>query len=185
MKNKFKIIFSVIGLCMIGLTGCKPSYESPLDKPMYETKAPDEPYDIDFIQVHNETIEKLQWGELPKVFPFIKNLEIDGDNKSKTADLMIEVQTGVNSESIEALVTTVAKFMADDAADQDFRLEKSSEVSMGSFYDQYTLQIKVMQDGDLLYDEIVPAGEGFPFDVEVDGNAIINATKLMKESENA
>ncbi len=136
--------------------------------------AADEPYDMDFIQINNDIIDYYSDGSMSKIFPFIKNLDVDGSNDPRSVKLILDVAENVSPDAIDILIADITKQIANEAQIQDFRLTKASSDSFGSFFDLYDYSIKVTQGSETLYDETFNTsdGEAIPFDPSVDGETI-------------
>lgn len=181
MKDMKKIlIMSVALISALSMVACKPSYQAPVEAPDMTTMAADAPYDMDFIQLNNDVIDVL--SRKVDVFPFIKNLDLDGDNGEKTIKVNIEIQQGVSDEAVQVLLSDVTKQIANNAYIQDFRLKKADNTQFGSVYDIYSYTYKVTCGDQVLYDETIPAGEEIPLDPSVDGDVVKEAIEQLKES---
>ena len=90
------------------LVSCKPSYEVPVESPNTETSSADTPYNIDFVQINNEIINTFQTEDHQKIFPFITDLEIDGNNDDKIEQLKAEFERR-NPTQVEKLSMNTAK----------------------------------------------------------------------------
>ena len=181
MKDMKKIlIMSVALISALSMVACKPSYQAPVEAPDMTTMAADAPYDMDFIQLNNDVIDVL--SRKVDVFPFIKNLDLDGDNGEKTIKVNIEIQQGVSDEAVQVLLSDVTKQIANNAYIQDFRLKKADNTQFGSVYDIYSYTYKVTCGDQVLYDETIPAGEEIPLDPSLDGDVVKEAIEQLKES---
>lgn len=171
---RLKLILLLAVIVCFSITACKPSYQSPLETPDTETMAADEPYDMDFIQINNDIIDYYSDGSMSKIFPFIKNLDVDGSNDPRSVKLILDVAENVSPDAIDILIADITKQIANEAQIQDFRLTKASSDSFGSFFDLYDYSIKVTQGSETLYDETFNTsdGEAIPFDPSVDGETI-------------
>ena len=151
-------------LIMIVLTSCKPSYEAPVDAPETSIRSESDPYDIDFIQINNNVIETFQDDYYKTTFPFIKDLEISGDNETMTCDLNLEVAEGVSGDAIIALLTSLTLDIGEEGQMQDFRFELPNGKNFGTFFDKYNYHYVVIQNGETMMDDTVTAGDEMPFD---------------------
>lgn len=181
MKDwKKLLIMSVALISALSMVACKPSYQAPVEAPDMTTMAADAPYDMDFIQLNNDVIDVM--SRKVDVFPFIKNLNLDGDNGEKTIKVNIEIQQGVSDEAVQVLLSDVTKQIANNAYIQDFRLKKADNTQFGSVYDIYSYTYKVTCGDQVLYDETIPAGEKISLDPSVDGDVVKEAIEQLKES---
>lgn len=181
MRDMKKIlIMSVVLISALSMVACRPSYQAPVEDPNMTTMAADAPYDMDFVQLNNDVIDVL--SRKVDVFPFIKNLDLDGDNDDKTIKVNIEIQQGVSDEAVQVLLSDVTKQIANNAYIQDFRLKKADNTQFGSVYDIYSYTYKVTCGDQVLYDETIPAGGEIPLDPSVDGDVIKEALEELRES---
>jgi hypothetical protein len=172
MKFKKFLFLSILAACL--LCSCKPSYEVTPEDPDMETMSPDEPYDFDFVQINNDVLDYYSQSDMLKIFPFIRDISIDGDNKEKTISLTLDVQPGVSKEAVDILLSDITKQIGNEAQIQDFRLTTASSDSFGSVFELYNYTIKVTQGSDMLYDQTIDCshGENIPFEPSVDGTTI-------------
>lgn len=177
---KKMLILGVVIISAMSMVSCKPSYEVPVEAPNMTTMAADAPYDMDFVQLNNDVIDVF--SRKTDIFPFIKDLEIDGNNDQKTIEVKIDVHQGISDEAIQVLLSDVTKQIANNAYIQDFRLKKADDTQFGSVYDIYSYTYKVTSDGETLYDETIPAGGEIPLDPSVDGDVVKEALDQMKNT---
>lgn len=177
---KKMLILGVVIISAMSMVSCKPSYEAPVEAPNMTTMAADAPYDMDFVQLNNDVIDVF--SRKTDIFPFIKDLEIDGNNDQKTIEVKIDVHQGISDEAIQVLLSDVTKQIANNAYIQDFRLKKADDTQFGSVYDIYSYTYKVTSDGETLYDETIPAGGEIPLDPSVDGDVVKEALDQMKNT---
>ena len=181
MKYMKKMLILGVGcISAVSMVACKPSYKAPVEAPNMTTMAADTPYDMDFVQLNNDVIDVF--SRKTDIFPFIKDLEIDGDNDQKTIEVKIDVHQGISDEAIRVLLSDVTKQIANNAYIQDFRLKKADDTQFGSVYDIYSYTYKVTSGGETLYDETIPAGGEIPLDPSVDGDVVKEALDQMKNT---
>lgn len=181
MKYMKKIlILGVVFISAVSMVACKPSYKAPVEAPNMTTMAADAPYDMDFVQLNNDVIDVF--SRKTDIFPFIKDLEIDGDNDQKTIEVKIDVHQGISDEAIQVLLSDVTKQIANNAYIQDFRLKKADDTQFGSVYDIYSYTYMVTSDGETLYDETIPAGGEIPLDPSLDGDVVKEALDQMNNT---
>lgn len=180
---KKMLILGVAFISAVSMAACKPSYKAPVEAPNMTTMAADAPYDMDFVQLNNDVIDVF--SRKTDIFPFIKDLEIDGDNDKKTIEVKIDVHQGISDEAIQVLLSDVTKQIANNAYIQDFRLKKADDTQFGSVYDIYSYTYKVTSDGETLYDEMIPAGSEIPLDPVVDGDVVKEALEQMADAESS
>ena len=183
MNMKKFIILGVAVVMTLSVTACKPSYEAPVADPVMTTAAADTPYDLDFIQLNNDVIESF--SNTHDIFPFIKSLDIDGNNEGKKIEITVDIQQGVSDDAIRIFLSDVTKKVANNAYIQDFRLKKADDTQFGSVYDIYSYTYKVTSGDETLYDETIPAGNEIPLDPSVDGNAVKEALEQMSNGESS
>lgn len=180
---KKMLILGVAFISAISMVACKPSYKAPVEAPNMTTMAADAPYDMDFVQLNNDVIDVF--SRKTDIFPFIKDLEIDGDNDKKTIEVKIDVHQGISDEAIQVLLSDVTKQIANNAYIQDFRLKKADDTQFGSVYDIYSYTYKVTSGGEVLYDETIPAGGEIPLDPSVDGDVVKEALEQLANEESS
>lgn len=171
MKNL--MILNVAVLVAFSITACKPSYEAPVDDPIMTTAPTDAPYEMDFAQLNDDVIDGFSKTHV--VFPFVKSMEISGDNDAKTITATIDIQPDVDDYAIQVLLSDVTKKIDNNAYIQDFRIKQADDTQFGSVYDIYSYTYKVTCGGETLYDETIQPGEDIPLDPSVDGNKIMEA----------
>lgn len=187
-----RLIRNVIMLCVAvtvaaSVSACKPSYEVQKVDPIMTTAPADQPYDLDFIQLNNDVIDSLSMKK--DIFPFIKSVDINGDNDKKSIELNIDIQSGVSDEAVQVLLADVTKRIANNAYIQDFRLKKADYTQFGSVFDIYSYKYKVTCGDETLYDETIAAGEEIPLDPSMDADTVeealdqINSTGAESSSE--
>ncbi|MFO3713516.1 hypothetical protein [Oribacterium sp. P9] len=180
---KKMLILGVMIISAVSMASCKPSYKAPVEAPNMTTMAADAPYDMDFVQLNNDVIDVF--SRKTDVFPFINDLEIDGDNEQKTIEVKIDVHQGISDEAVLVLLSDVTKQIANNAYIQDFRLKKADDTQFGSVYDIYSYTYKVTSGGETLYDETIPAGGEIPLDPSVDGDVVKEALEQMTNEESS
>lgn len=169
------------------VSACKPSYEVQKVDPIMTTAPADQPYELDFIQLNNDVIDSLSMKK--DIFPFIKSVDINGDNDKKSIELSMDIQSGVSDEAVQILIADVTKRIANNAYIQDFRLKKADHTQFGSVFDIYSYTYKVTCGDETLYDETIAAGDDIPLDPSMDGDAVeealdqINSTGAESSSE--
>ncbi len=187
-----RLIRNLMMLCVAvtvaaSVSACKPSYEVQKVDPIMTTAPADQPYDLDFIQLNNDVIDSLSMKK--DIFPFIKSVDINGDNDKKSIELNMDIQSGVSDEAVQILLADVTKRIANNAYIQDFRLKKADYTQFGSVFDIYSYKYKVTCGDETLYDETIAAGEEIPLDPSMDGDAVeealdqINSTGAESSSE--
>lgn len=187
-----RLIRKLIMLCVAvtiaaSISACKPSYEVQKVDPIMTTAPADQPYDLDFIQLNNDVIDSLSMKK--DIFPFIKSVDINGDNDKKSIELSMDIQSGVSDEAVQILLADVTKRIANNAYIQDFRLKKADYTQFGSVFDIYSYTYKVTCGDETLYDETISAGDDIPLDPSMDADAVeealdqINSTGAESSSE--
>ena len=179
MKNL--MIFGVTALAALSVTACKPTYEVPVDDPIMTTAPADAPYEMDFDQLNDDVIDGFSKTHV--VFPFVKSMEIDGNNDAKTITATIDIQPNVDDYAVQVLLSDVTKKIDNNAYIQDFRIKQADDTQFGSVYDIYSYTYKVTCDGETLYDETIQQGSEIPLDPSVDGNKIMESLADEQASE--
>ena len=179
MKNL--MILGVAALAALSVTACKPTYEVPVDDPIMTTAPADAPYEMDFAQLNDDVIDSFSNTHV--VFPFVKSMEISGDNEAKSIEVDIDIQEGVDDYAVQVLLSDVTKKIDNNAYIQDFRIKKADDTQFGSVYDIYSYTYKVTCGGETLYDETIQPGTEIPLDPSVDGNKIMESVANEQADE--
>ena len=179
MKNL--MILGVAVLAALSVTACKPTYEVPVDDPIMTTAPADAPYEMDFDQLNNDVIDSFSKTHV--VFPFVKSMEISGDNDAKSIEVDIDIQEGVDDYAVQVLLSDVTKKIDNNAYIQDFRIKQADDTQFGSVYDIYSYTYKVTCGGEMLYDETIQPGTEIPLDPSVDGNKIMESVANEQANE--
>lgn len=156
------------------LVSCKPSYEVPVESPNTETSSADTPYNIDFVQINNEIINTFQTEDHQKIFPFITDLEIDGNNDDKIINLNLSVIKNTSSEAILKLMSALTIQISNEAHVQDFRFSHPTESDFGSFFTVYSYHYTIKRGEDIFLDETIKQNATIPFDASQDFDTIIS-----------
>ena len=181
MKNL--MILGVAVLAALSVTACKPTYEVPVDDPVMTTAPADAPYEMDFDQLNDDVIDSFSKTHV--VFPFVKSMEISGNNDTKNIEVDIDIQEGVDDYAVQVLLSDVTKKIDNNAYIQDFRIKQADDTQFGSVYDIYSYTYKVTCGGETLYDQTIQPGTEIPLDPSVDGNKIMESVaneQAMEES---
>lgn len=180
-STKNLMILGVAALAALSVSACKPTYEVPVDDPIMTTAPADAPYEMDFDQLNDDVIDGFSKTHV--VFPFVKSMEIDGDNDSKTITATIDIQPNVDDYAVQVLLSDVTKKIDNNAYIQDFRIKKADDTQFGSVYDIYSYTYKVTCGDATLYDTTINAGESIPLDPSVDGNKIMDALEQQEQEK--
>ena len=173
----------IAALAAVSVSACKPTYEAPVDDPIMTTAPADAPYDMDFDQLNDDVIDSFSKTHV--VFPFVKSMEISGNNDTKNIEVDIDIQEGVADEAVQVLLSDVTKKIDNNAYIQDFRIKKADDTQFGSVYDIYSYTYKVTCDGETLYDETIQPGTEIPLDPSVDGNKIMESIAAVQDSDDS
>lgn len=173
------MLISVAAIAAASVSACKPTYEAPVNDPIMTTAPADAPYDMDFDQLNDDVINSFSKTHV--VFPFIKSMEISGNNDAKNIKVDIDIQEGVADGAIQVLLSDVTKKIDNNAYIQDFRIKQADDTQFGSVYDIYSYTYKVTCGDTTLYDTTIEAGESIPLDPSVDGNKIMDAIEQQKQ----
>lgn len=180
-STKNLMILGVAALAALSVSACKPTYEVPVDDPIMTTAHADAPYEMDFDQLNDDVIDGFSKTHV--VFPFVKSMEIDGDNDSKTITATIDIQPNVDDYAVQVLLSDVTKKIDNNAYIQDFRIKQADDTQFGSVYDIYSYTYKVTCGGEVLYDETIQPGTEIPLDPSVDGNKIMESVANEQADE--
>ena len=179
MKNL--MILGVVALAALSVTACKPTYEVPVDDPIMTTAPADAPYEMDFDQLNDDVIDSFSKTHV--VFPFVKSMEISGNNDTKNIEVDIDIQEGVADYAVQVLLSDVTKKIDNNAYIQDFRIKQADDTQFGSVYDIYSYTYKVTCGEETLYDETIQPGTQIPLDPSVDGNKIMESVANAQADE--
>lgn len=182
MKSRKGMIVGLTFLVALSLNACKPTYEAPVNDPVMTTAAADAPYEMDFVQLNDDVIDSFSKTHV--VFPFVKSMEISGDNDSKTIEVEIDVQENAPDYALQVLLSDVTKKIDNNAYIQDFRIKKADDSQFGSVFDIYSYTYKVTCGDTILYDTTIQAGDDIPLDPSVDGNKVMEAIEAQEEKVN-
>ena len=175
------MMVGVAALAAVSVSACKPTYEAPVDDPIMTTAPADAPYEMDFDQLNDDVIDSFSKTHV--VFPFVKSMEISGDNDTKNIEVDIDIQEGVADYAVQVLLSDVTKKIDNNAYIQDFRIKQADDTQFGSVYDIYSYTYKVTCDGETLYDETIQPGTEIPLDPSVDGNKIMESVANEQADE--
>lgn len=175
------MMMGIAALTAASVSACKPTYEAPVDDPIMTTAPADAPYEMDFDQLNDDVIDSFSKTHV--VFPFVKSMEISGNNDTKNIEVDIDIQEGVADEAVQVLLSDVTKKIDNNAYIQDFRIKKADDTQFGSVYDIYSYTYKVTCGEDTLYDETIQPGTEIPLDPSVDGNKIMESVANEQTTE--
>lgn len=176
-----RMMVCIAALAAVSVSACKPTYEAPVDDPIMTTAPADAPYDMDFNQLNDDVIDSFSKTHV--IFPFVKSMEISGNNDTKNIEVDIDIQEGVADEAVQVLLSDVTKKIDNNAYIQDFRIKKADDTQFGSVYDIYSYTYKVTCGDTTLFDTTINAGESIPLDPSVDGNKIMESLAAEQASE--
>ena len=176
-----RMMVCIAALAAVSVSACKPTYEAPVDDPIMTTAPADAPYDMDFNQLNDDVIDSFSKTHV--IFPFVKSMEISGNNDTKNIEVDIDIQEGVADEAVQVLLSDVTKKIDNNAYIQDFRIKKADDTQFGSVYDIYSYTYKVTCGDTILFDTTINAGESIPLDPSVDGNKIMESLAAEQASE--
>lgn len=175
--NKCLMVVSVV-LCAVSLSSCKPSYEVPVNDPIMTTAPADAPYEMDFDQLNDDVIDSFSKTHV--IFPYVKSMDISGDNDAKNIKVTIDIHSDVPEEAVQLLLSDVTKKIDNNAYIQDFRIKKADDTQFGSIYDIYSYTYVVTCNGETLYDETIQPGAEIPFDPSVNSDKIM---EMLEEQQ--
>ena len=176
-----RMMVGIAALAAVSVTACKPTYEAPVDDPVMTTAPADAPYEMDFDQLNDDVIDGFSKTHV--VFPFVKSMEISGDNDAKTITATIDIQPDIDDYAVQVLLSDVTKKIDNNAYIQDFRIKQADDTQFGSVYDIYSYTYKVTCGGETLYDETIQPGTQIPLDPSMDGNKIMESVADEKTDE--
>lgn len=179
-RLKMWMMIGIAVLTAVSVSACKPTYEAPTVDPIMTTAPADAPYEMDFDQLNDDVIDSFSKTHV--VFPFVKSMDISGDNSAKNISVTIDIQSGVSDNAVQVLLSDVTKKIDNNAYIQDFRIKKADDTQFGSVYDIYSYTYKVTCDGESLYDETIQPGDEIPLDPGMDGNKIM---EMLEQQESA
>ena len=163
MKKPIRSLFALFAAAFL-LAGCVP------DKPTEIAANPDfvpgENIEMDFVQLHNDTLEYLASIEDGEPYVFVSNIDINGDGGAKQININASVADGTSEEDCRNFAEAVLRQLGDAANLQDPNFEAGSTDSFGGFFNSYDLHMTVVNDKDnsVIYSLDVPAGEQIPLD---------------------
>lgn len=164
MKKTAILAALVIGTAAL-VTGCVPSSDSTTVEinPDFQTK---QNIELDFVQLHNDTLDGLESIEDGQPFVFISNVDIDGDDKSKTVVIRATAVDGASEDDCKNFASALLCQLNDAAVSQNPAYEASSSESFGTFYDDYSIDLSVADENNdgTIYVLTVPAGDDIPLD---------------------
>lgn len=175
------MMMGMAALAAVSVSACKPTYEAPVDDPVMTTAPEDAPYELDFDQLNDDVIDSFSKTHV--VFPFVKSMEISGDNDAKSIEVDIDIQEGVDDYAVQVLLSDVTKKIDNNAYIQDFRIKQADDTQFGSVYDIFSYTYKVTCGGETLYDETIQPGTQIPLDPSVDGNKIMESVANEQAEE--
>ena len=157
---KKKAILAALMLSVAAFaTGCVPEGDSTTIQvnPDFQEK---QNIQLDFNQLHNDAIEGMQSIEDGEPFVFISDMDISGDNDSKTITVRAKAVEGATSEDCENFAAALLTQINDAAVSQNSSYEASSTSSFGTLYNDYAIDLAVSdENGGFIYTLNVPAGE--------------------------
>ena len=152
------VYIAIALLAFSGLSACKPKY-GVNETPVMTTAAAEVEIPMDFDQIHDDVLDAMN----PKDYPFVKNLNISGDNASKTVEVQVEIVDNVSQEALAVFMDELMKNIANEAFIQDFRYTKSTDTEYGSFFRKYAVHYIITKGEETVEDVTVSPGEKFPF----------------------
>lgn len=158
MKKKVLLAAIVLSFAAFA-TGCVPTEDATNVKVNPDFSA-SQNIELDFNQLHNDAIEAMQSIEDGEPFVFISDLDISGDNSSKTITVRAQSVEGTTQEDCENFAAILLTQINDAAVSQNSNYEVSSPESFGTLYNEYAIDLAVSdENGGTIYTLSVPAGE--------------------------
>ena len=177
MKNniKYLFVFFVAIFSVLAISACTTNINSRVGQ--YAHPSPDSPVfktteGFDFIQMHNDIVDRLN-EEGTDIFYITGNtLDIDGDNEKKEIHLTFEVFPPTSDKEIELAVSWMMKMIGDEAAIQQFKYKAATTESFGTVWNDYDLVINVSRESTTKdktqelpsYVKTIKAGETIPYE---------------------
>lgn len=159
MKKKAILAAFLLSVAAIA-TGCAPQREDTniQEQPDFQTKSNIE---LDFDELHNDAIEGMQSIDDGEPFVFISDLDISGDDSTKTITVRAKAVDGASEEDCENFAAILLTQINDAAVNQDTSYEASTTSSFGTLYNSYAIDLAVTNEtsGDTIYTLNVAAGE--------------------------
>lgn len=159
-RGRLAVFFLAFALLAV-LTACQPSYRPAVLDPM-ATTAEDSPSYIDFLQIHNDIVERYSEGD--ESFPYVKDVEIDGDDGEKWVAIRAEIVEGTSEDALQIFLSTMLYDISEEAVIQDRRYSAPEAGSFGTFYNDYELRVSLSRDGEVWEDAVYGAGDPLPYD---------------------
>ena len=164
MKKGKKPVLRKVGVIALllfsafGLSACKPK-DGKKETPVMTTAAANVEINMDFDQIHNDVVENMD----PKDYPFVKSLNITGDNSTKMVTVTAEIMDNVSTDALNLFLKNLMENIANEAAIQDFRYTRSTDTEFGSFFKKYGVHYTITRGDETVEDVTVNPGDSFPF----------------------
>lgn len=159
MKRNIISAALIIGIMALA-SGCVPTQDATTVEVNPDFSKSDN-IELDFTQLHNDAIDGIASIEGGEPYVFITDLDISGDNDTKTITIRAKAQDGASEEDCRNFAAALLCQINDAAVSQDSNYESSSTDSFGTLYDTYAIDFAVSDDtsGGFIYTLNVPAGE--------------------------
>ena len=166
MKKLSVILTAVIMAALLG--ACVPEARTDINiDPDFSGKGGNVK-ELDFFQVHNDVMDSF--GDA-NPFIFINDVEISGNNGTKTVYINAKCMEGVEKEDADMFISACMRYIADSASVQLRDLEGSSRNSFGSIWNTYSLEATVTADtegAETVSKISIPAGTEIPLDPDIE-----------------
>ncbi len=163
MKKSIALFIGILAAASL-LTGCVPKkgVNVVLNPDFVETDSTE----LDFDQIHNDTVDDIASIEEGAPFVFVTDLDIRGNNDNKTINVTVEVLSDSTEEDCKSFASVLLREIADAAYVQIPRYEMSSADDFGGVYRDYSVEVSFADEsnGGFIYVLTVPAGEEIPLD---------------------
>ena len=171
MKNTGKYIRTILiaAVAAVGIlaSGCVPQERSSVRRDPDLT--PQTGVDIDFVQVHNGTIDSF--GE-DNPYVFITDVYIDGTNDPKAVTVTATCLDEATKEDAEHFAAAAVRRIGAEIAVQSGEFDGGDQQSFGNVWDTFSLKLTVQKEsaaeGEYLLELDVPAGEEIPLDPDIE-----------------
>lgn len=165
--KKFSVILTVIFMVTL-LGACVPEDRTNINIDPDFTGKGGNVKELDFLQVHNDVMDSF--GE-DNPFIFINDVEINGNNGSKTVNINAKCMEGVEKEDADMFISACMRYIADSASVQLRDFEGSDSGSFGSIWNTYSLEATVTPDvegAEPVTKISIPAGAEIPLDPNIE-----------------
>ncbi|MDO4265123.1 MAG: hypothetical protein Q4C63_01460 [Eubacteriales bacterium] len=154
-----------------GLSGCAPTEQTVVMRGPDFSQTKD--VALDFVQIHNDTIDAFGDAET-NPYVYINNLNVSGDNDSKTVTIEAVCMDDTTKEEAEQFAAAAVRHVNDAAVTQSNEYELSSQESFGTLFSKYALTLSVKpestedDESTWLIDLKLNPGDEIPLDPDIE-----------------